>query len=120
MRPNGAALYPQESPSGGVPFVGLVKVYGLEPGTKWVTPTTYDWNLTIERQILPDTLLNVSYVGLRAVHLRQDIDLNPRAAGIGTDASRTIRALTDILGITIPECPTITPFKSYSEAPGRR
>jgi hypothetical protein len=84
-------------PPGGVPFTGLVKVYGLEPGVKWETPTTYDWNLTIERQILPDTLLNVSYVGLRANHLRQDIDLNPRAAGVGTDASRPYQGFTDIL-----------------------
>ena len=84
-------------PSGGVPFTGLVKVYGLEPGVKWVTPTTYDWNLTVERQILPDTLVNISYVGLRGLHLRQDIDLNPRAAGVGTDASRPYQGFTDIL-----------------------
>ena len=75
-------------PAGDVPFTGGVSVYGLEPGKKWVTPTTYDWNLTIEHQLLSDTLVNVSYVGLRAVHLRQDIYLNPRAIGVGTDASR--------------------------------
>jgi hypothetical protein len=84
-------------PSGGVPFTGLIKMYGLEPGVKWVTPTTYDWNVTIEHQILSDTLVNVSYVGLRAVHLRQDIDYNPRAAGVGTDASRPFQGFTDIL-----------------------
>jgi hypothetical protein len=61
-----------------------------------VTPTTYDWNLTIERQLLADTLVNVSYVGLRGVHLRQDIYLNPRAAGVGTDASRPYQGFTDI------------------------
>jgi hypothetical protein len=83
-------------PPGGVPFAGLVTVYSLEPGVKWVTPTTYDWNLTIEHQLLPDTLLNVSYVGLRAVHLRQDIDLNPRAAGVGTDASRPFQGFGEI------------------------
>src|ERR1035438_7594107 len=83
-------------PSGGVPFTGLVTVYGLEPGVKWVTPTTYDWNLTVERQLLPDTLINLSYVGLRANHLRQDIDLNPRAAGVGTDASRPYHGFGEI------------------------
>lgn len=83
-------------PPGGVPFTGGVSVYGLEPGKKWVTPTTYDWNLTIERQIRPDTLVNVSYVGLRANHLRQDVYLNPRAAGVGTDASRPYRGFIDI------------------------
>jgi Carboxypeptidase regulatory-like domain len=83
-------------PSGGVPFTGGVSVFGLEPGKAWVTPTTYDWNLTIERQLLPDTVLNVSYVGLRGVHLRQDIYLNPRAIGVGTDASRPFQGFTDI------------------------
>jgi hypothetical protein len=79
-----------------VPFTGSISVYGLEPGRKWVTPETYDWNLTIEHQLRPDTLLNVSYVGLRGVHLRQDIYLNPRAAGVGTDASRPFQGFTDI------------------------
>ncbi len=83
-------------PPGGVPFTGSVSVFGLEPGKKWVTPETYDWNLTVERQLLPDTLLNLSYVGLRGVHLRQDIYLNPRAIGVGTDASRPFQGFTDI------------------------
>jgi hypothetical protein len=83
-------------PSGGVPFTGSVSVFGLEPGKRWVTPTTYDWNLTIERQLMADTLLNVSYVGLRGVHLRQDVYLNPRAIGVGTDASRPYQGFTDI------------------------
>ena len=79
-----------------VPFAGGVSVYGLEPGKNWVTPTTYNWNLTIERQVRHDTLINVSYVGLRAVHLRQDVYLNPRAVGVGTDASRPYQGFTDI------------------------
>jgi hypothetical protein len=73
-----------------------VSVYGLEPGRKWVTPETFDWNLTVERRILADTVINLSYVGLRGVHLRQDIYLNPRAAGVGTDASRPFQGFIDI------------------------
>ncbi|MGP8245986.1 MAG: hypothetical protein ACLQVN_15875 [Bryobacteraceae bacterium] len=46
--------------------------------------------------MLPDTLLDVSYVGLRGTHLRQDIDLNPRAAGVGTDASRQYQGYLEI------------------------
>jgi hypothetical protein len=41
-------------------------------------------------------LLNISYVGLRGVHLRQDVDLNPRAAGVGTEASRPFKGFSDI------------------------
>ncbi|MBV9081908.1 MAG: carboxypeptidase regulatory-like domain-containing protein, partial [Acidobacteriaceae bacterium] len=84
-------------PVGGVPFTGLVTVYGLQPGKNWITPTTYDWNFTIERQVRPDTLVNISYVALKAIHLRQDADLNPRAPGVGTDASRPYKGYTDII-----------------------
>jgi hypothetical protein len=99
--PSFAAQFPlrytlKTIPSGGVPFTGGVSVFGLEPGVRWVTPTTYDWNVTIERQLRADTLFNVSCVGLRGVHLRQDIYLNPRAAGVGTDASRPYQGFTDI------------------------
>ena len=83
-------------PAGGVPFTGGVSVYGLEPGKSWVTPTTFDWNMTIEHQLKADTLFDISYVGLRGVHLRQDVYLNPRAAGVGTDASRPYQGFIDI------------------------
>ena len=99
--PSFAAQFPlrytlKTIPAGGVPFTGGVSVYGLEPGKGWVTPETYDWNLTLERQVLADTVVNVSYVGLRGVHLRQDIYLNPRATGVGTDASRPYKGFIDI------------------------
>lgn len=83
-------------PANGVPFTGLVTVYGLQPGTRWITPTTYDWNMTIERRVRPDTLVNVSYIWLKAIHLRQDADLNPRTPGVGTDTSRPYRGYLDI------------------------
>ncbi len=75
-----------------VTFKPPVSVFGLEPGTKWVTPTTYDWNLTIEHQLRADALFRASYVGTRGTHLRQDVDLNPRAPGVGTEASRPFSA----------------------------
>jgi hypothetical protein len=81
----------------GVAFHPPVSVFGLEPGRAWVTSTIYDWNLTIERQLRPDTVLHVSYVGLRGTHLREDVDLNPRAVGVGTEASRPYKSFSDIL-----------------------
>jgi len=101
-QPQYAATWPllytlKTLPPAGVPMILPVKLFSLEPGVKWVTPTTYDWNLTVEHQLLPDTIVNISYVGLRGVHLRQDIDYNPRAAGVGTDASRPFQGYVDIL-----------------------
>ena len=96
----------------GVQFPSIVSVFGLEPGTKWVTPTTYDWNLTIERQLTSDTIVHASYVGLKGTHLRQDVDLNPAsyaayvtnncaatpsAPACGTDARRPFQPFSDIL-----------------------
>jgi hypothetical protein len=96
----------------GVQFPSVVSVFGMEPGKKWVTPTTYDWNLTLERQLSADTVLHASYVGLKATHLRQDVDLNPASydafvanncaaapsnAACGTDARRPFQPFSDIL-----------------------
>ena len=96
-----AAGFPQrfilDAIPAGVAFPPPVAAFSLEPGRKWVTPNTFDWNLTIEHQVRSDTLVNISYVGLRGVHLRQDVDLNPRAAGVGTEASRPFQPFTDIL-----------------------
>src|SRR5581483_11983499 len=101
-QPQYAAAWPllytlKTLPPTGVPIILPVKLFSLEPGVKWVTPRTYDWNFTIEHQLRSDTLINISYVGLRSIHLRQDIDLNPRTAGVGTDASRPFQGYTDIL-----------------------
>ena len=96
-----AAGFPQRFTLATVPqnvtYHPPVAVFGLEPGRKWVTPTIYDWNLTIEQQLRADTVLHLSYVGLRGTHLRQDVDLNPRAVGVGTEASRPFQGFSDIL-----------------------
>ncbi len=83
-------------PAGGVPFTLPVTLFGMMPGIRWKTPTTYDWNLTVEHQLGSDMIVDASYVGLRATNLRQDISLNPRAAGVGTDASRQYQGYLDI------------------------
>ncbi|MGH9352717.1 MAG: TonB-dependent receptor domain-containing protein, partial [Terriglobia bacterium] len=87
-----AAAFPERYVLSTVPsnvqFSPPVSVFGLEPGRKWVTPTVYDWNFTIAQQLRPDTVLRASYVGTRGTHLREDVDLNPEAAGVGTQASR--------------------------------
>jgi hypothetical protein len=81
----------------GVTFHPPVAVFGLEPGRHWVTPAIYDWNLTIEQQLRSDAVFHLSYVGLRGTHLREDVDLNPRGVGAGTEASRPFQGFTDIL-----------------------
>ncbi len=99
--PSFAAGFPQRFILSKVPknvaYTPPVAVFGLIPGKSWITPSTYDWNLTIEHQLRSDMALHLSYVGLRNVHLREDIDLNPEGIGIGTQASRPYQPFTDIL-----------------------
>ena len=99
--PGFAAGFPQRFTLATVPknvsYTPPVALFGLEPGRRWVTPTTYDWNLTIEHQLRTDMLLHVSYVGTRSVHLREDVDLNPEAIGVGTQVSRPYQPFSDIL-----------------------
>ncbi len=114
--PNFVAGFPQrftlKNVPAGVAFPALVSAFGEQPGVKWVTPTIYDWNITVERQLESDMLVRASYVGFRGTHLRQDVDLNPAqysvyvanncaatptAAACGTDARRFYQPYSDIL-----------------------
>ena len=54
-----------------------ISVLTFDPTTNFVVPVTYNWNLTVERQVAPDWLLRVGYVGSRGLHLRRDEQLNP-------------------------------------------
>ncbi len=95
---------------GNVQFPNGVRVWTLQPNTNWITPTTYDWNLTLEHQFSSSTLLRLSYVGTRGTHLRQDNELNPgqyalwvargctsySQAGCSTDSRRPYQGLTNV------------------------
>jgi hypothetical protein len=67
-------------------FVANPQVFGLQPNVKWITPEIYDWNATWEYQVRNDSVLHVSYVGTRGVHLRQDVNLNPGVYTAGSTA----------------------------------
>jgi hypothetical protein len=40
-------------------------------------PVSYNWNLTVERQLRPNWMLRTSYVASRGIHLRRDMNLAP-------------------------------------------
>jgi hypothetical protein len=56
------------------------------------TPLQYNWNLTVEREILPEWLARLAYVGSASNYGRQTIQLNPAqyipGSRLGTDARR--------------------------------
>ncbi|MGH9342659.1 MAG: carboxypeptidase regulatory-like domain-containing protein, partial [Terriglobia bacterium] len=87
-----------------VVFPNPSTVYSLQPGSPWITPAIYTWNLTVERQLKPDLLFRISYVGNEAANLRQDVDLNPAQYSLyvqnpklTTNQRRTYPGISDIL-----------------------
>src|SRR5207245_5117356 len=47
----------------------------LAPNLK--TPQIYTWNLAVQRQLTPGLFASASYVGTQAIHLWDNIELNP-------------------------------------------
>jgi hypothetical protein len=93
--PNFTSGFPQRYTLASAPkdatFVKNPTVFSLQPGVKWTTPEIYDWNVTFERQLRADTVMHLSYVGLKGTHLRQDVNLNPGAYIPGSSASLQAR-----------------------------
>jgi hypothetical protein len=53
------------------------------------TPLTFNWNLTIERQITSTWLARVAYVGSRAIHQRRTWEFNPAVYSPGVALAAT-------------------------------
>ena len=63
-----------------------------DPTTHFEVPVSYNWNLTVERQIVQDWLLQVAYVGAHASHGKETVNENPSVyipgSSLGTDQRR--------------------------------
>jgi hypothetical protein len=74
---NGAAAFqfPQTSPTGAPATLGGGD---FEEGNNphWKDPSSAQWNLTVERQLTPNTMVRLSYTGQGGYHLPITIDLN--------------------------------------------
>jgi hypothetical protein len=71
-----------------------------DPNGNYRTPTVYNWNLTVERQLGKDLLARVAYVGSRANHVYIAEELNPAVytpgSTLGTDARRIFQGFSNI------------------------
>jgi hypothetical protein len=74
---NGVAAFqfPQTSPSGAPATLGGGD---FEEGNNphWKDPSSAQWNLTVEREVTPNTTVRLSYTGQGSYHLPITIDLN--------------------------------------------
>jgi len=71
-----------------------------DPTTHFQVPVSYNGNLTIERQIAQNLLLQVAYVGAHASHGKETVNLNPSlyipGSSLGTDQRRIFQGYAAI------------------------
>jgi hypothetical protein len=86
-------------------FPTPIRVYSWDASHyKLQTPTIYNWNLTIERQLKTNWLVRAAYVGSRSNHLMENEQLNPSAyipgSTLSPDARRPFQPYTSIVQAT--------------------
>ena len=77
------------------------------------TPLTYNWNLTIEREIFPEWLARAAYVGSASNYLRSSVDLNPARYLPGNNSAGqplSTTGNTDTRRILAPEYGSVSMF----------
>ena len=83
-------------------FPGPVLVITFDPanGGKGLTPTVYNWNLMLERQLAGDWMLRAGYVASHTSHLMESLELNPAVytpgSTLGADARRLLQPFGSI------------------------
>jgi hypothetical protein len=80
------------------------------------TPYAMQWNLTVQHEVLANTILSVGYVGSRGVHLMTPLDQNPAVPTI--DANGVYHFGTLVAGKVVPNA-RINPLYSslYDDIP---
>jgi hypothetical protein len=77
------------------------------------TPLTYNWNLTLEREVFPEWLARASYVGSASNYGRSSVDLNPARYIPGNNAAGQALSTTgntDARRILAPEYGDVSMF----------
>jgi hypothetical protein len=82
---NRQAFVPMSTPTSGSEFPEPVTAVGYADRQR--TPAPYNWNLSIERELWPDWLLRLAYVGSHGSYLNRRLQLNPAVFAAGTDSS---------------------------------
>jgi len=83
-----------------VAFPLPVIVVSLDPSGTYKVPVTYNWNVTVERQVAKDWLARLSYVGSHSSHVATSLQENPAVyipgSTLGTDARRSFQSFSGI------------------------
>jgi hypothetical protein len=76
-------------------------------------PSALTWNLGVQREILRGTIVEVSYVGARGVHLPLNLPFNQVPFGLGTEVARQG---SDVATQMARPFPTVSGFSSFVHA----
>jgi len=93
---NQAAAYPfpfTYPPDKNINFGLGTFVLSWDPVNKYQTPTVYNWNLSVERQLPESVLVRAAYVGSHSSHLMETLNLNPRPVGTTTSTPTRLNAI---------------------------
>ena len=78
---------------------------GMDP--RAILPNAIQWNLTVEQQLAPNTVFQLSYVGNRGIHLTSSYDVNSvapanwaAASFVGGDEQRVLRPYGNFNSLT--------------------
>ena len=92
--------------------VGAFNIFGLQVPRHFVVPSTQQWNLTVQRSLGKQWVLEAGYVGTHAVHLRETRD-NLQAQRVSASNPLTLTG-------TGPGCTTcVITTNTFSNASGR-
>jgi outer membrane receptor protein involved in Fe transport len=65
------------------PLPDLAASYDIGHNGTYQTPVTYEWNLTLERQLKGDLMIRAAYVGSHGSHGLENVELSPTLFGTG-------------------------------------
>jgi hypothetical protein len=95
-----ANLFPAPfPPPSSAAFAPNLLVVSWDPRHSYQTPSMYNWNLAIERQLPSNVLVRAAYVGSRGSHLKETIAFNVSPVGGGTPRLNAI-AGANVFGTT--------------------
>ncbi len=101
-----------DSPAGAsAPNFGPPVLTGI--GTNWRQPSTQEWSLDVQREVMPNLLVDVGYYGNKGTHLLGDVDINEPTPGAYVTALAPYGVTPPITFATTEQLNFIRPFKGY-------
>jgi len=79
-------------------------ILSWDPVNKYQTPTVYNWNFSVERQLRSSILLRAAYVGSHSSHLTETLNLNPRPVGGTSTTPFRLNAIAAAVTKPFPGC----------------